>query len=72
LGEPAIPSDAERARTRAYARSVVDAVRNDEERPTPRFADGDAMSDDTMIFQLAQEIELLLARVSTRRPEGSR
>lgn len=59
MGEPAIPGDEERRFNRAFAKSVVGAVRNDEEQPTPRYPDGDAMDEGTMIFKLAQEIELL-------------
>ena len=58
MGEPAIPSDEERAHNRAYADSVMDAVRKDLEQPLPRFHDGDAMDESTMIFKLAQEIEI--------------
>lgn len=59
MGEPAVPTPTDRARTRAYAKSVVEAVANDEDRPYPRFEDGDAMTDDTMVFDLSVEIMTL-------------
>lgn len=59
MGEPAIPTDEERAFVRAYAESVVTAVRNDEEQPLPTYPDGDAMGEDTMIFHLAREVQML-------------
>lgn len=67
MGEPATPTPVERAWTRAYAKSVVDAVRNDEEQPLAHWPDDadsgpgvDVMGDDTVIFKLAQEIEMLV------------
>lgn len=61
MGEPVHPTPEERARTRAYARDVVESVRNDEDQPRMTHPDGDAMSDELVIFLLSQEILLLHA-----------
>lgn len=66
MGEPAISTPAEREFVRAFAKSVVESVRNDEEQPQPRWEDGDAMGDDTMIFRLAYEIGLLLDEIQRK------
>lgn len=51
MGEPATPTQADRAGTRRFAHAIVDAVRNDE---AMTFGDKDRA-----LFQLAQEVELL-------------
>jgi hypothetical protein len=61
MGEPATPPSTERQHTRAYAASVIEAVRNDEDQPLSRYEDGDAMPDDETIFRLSQEVTLLLS-----------
>lgn len=66
MGEPAIPTPAEREHVRAFAKAVVDSVRNDEDPPHPQWEDGDAMDDDMMTFRLAQEIGLLLEEARQR------
>lgn len=53
MGEPAIPTPAERAATLDLARSIVDAVRNDEESPT-KYMRGSAI--DGTIFRFAQDL----------------
>lgn len=67
MGDPAPLTDEERKLYRAYADSVMDAVRNDLDQPLPRFPDGDAMDESTMIFKLAQEIDLLREEVQALR-----
>lgn len=67
MGEPTPLTDEERKLYRAYADSVMDAVRNDLDQPLPRFPDGDAMDESTMIFKLAQEIDLLREEVQALR-----
>ena len=62
MGEPAVPTEAERAATLELARRIVEAVRNDEESPidikaathSPELIDG-------LFFRLAQDL------VDTRR-----
>ncbi|HZJ65909.1 MAG TPA: hypothetical protein VFD36_20520 [Kofleriaceae bacterium] len=54
MGEPAKPTRAERAALLDFATRVVESVDKDLPQPEPRFADGDAMPDDVMIFKLAQ------------------
>lgn len=66
MGEPAIPTDAERNETCAYAKAIVDAVRNDELGPHPEYPESSPTAD-LMVFRMAQEIELLLAEIATLR-----
>lgn len=58
MGEPGIPPESERRRVLDLARSIVDAVRNDEEPPT-KYMRGTAI--DGTIFRFAQDL------VDTRR-----
>lgn len=53
MGEPAVPSQGERNRVLALAKSIVDAVRNDEELPT-KYMRGTAI--DGTFFRLAQDL----------------
>lgn len=70
MGEPANPTPSERAETRAIARAIVEAVRNDEAWPpgTAFFArtDGDRADFEVMQFRFAQEIGLLENELADR------
>lgn len=56
MGEPAEPTPKERAERVALGRSIVDAVRNDEDSPLLAI---DCADLDLAIFGLAQEVEML-------------
>jgi hypothetical protein len=64
MGELAGATPAERAWTRDLAAKVLEAVRNDEESPQARHPDGDAMSDDLVMFSLSQEVVTLARELS--------
>lgn len=78
MGEPAIPSNNDRAETRQLAASIVESVRADERMPGLDFklfrnAFGDYVTFDIadvkeLVFRLAQELELRDAEAERMRP----
>lgn len=56
MGEPAELTAEEMKELTIFAAHVVTSVLADLDQPQPRFADGDAMPDDVMIFKLAQMV----------------
>lgn len=68
MGEPANPTPAERAERQKIAAAIVESVRNDERMPLPgltaiTYSKGlafDAVDVENFVFQLAQEITLLV------------
>jgi len=61
VGEPAPLTSAEKRYLVTFVDSIVDAVANDLDQPVPKWPDGDAMDEGTMIFklcQLAQELQV--------------
>jgi hypothetical protein len=60
MGEPAMPTPADRQGTRRWAAAIVDSVRNDEEMDLP-IPDDSPTAFENFIFVLAQEITLLQA-----------
>jgi hypothetical protein len=69
MGEPAEPTKAERERNQQLAAAIVESVRNDEEMPIgiewPKnpldCADCPVSAVEELVFQLAQEITILVA-----------
>lgn len=71
MGEPAVPTPAERAATLELARAIVEAVRNDTEWPAPFDIGLFRREVDTAVFRLAQDLVdahdgVLLPREITR------
>ena len=71
MGEPATPTAKERAETRELAAKIVEAVRNDEVIPLPidpwnlaEMRPSTRREFEALVFQLAQEIELLRAEIN--------
>ncbi len=64
MGEPATPTESERADTRAFANDIMEAVLNDERHPLSpgdhgTFVDADEADKESAMYRLAWEVDQL-------------
>lgn len=64
MGEPAVPTPADRAETLKLAREIVDSVREDADLPEPFTGDPDDITANA-VFRLAQDLVAASERLAT-------